>query len=122
MAERQREQVRSDYNSTNRYSAAHPDALANGDRQGKGTGHGGHSHWLPNCNGQLGLFNYSNFDTDISSGAGNDTDNAARQQSIVRSMYGFTNAYGEQLIDRSFDLEYQATIASGIRGARTVGG
>ena len=36
--EREREIVRSDYNTNDRYSVTHKDALANGDAQGKGTG------------------------------------------------------------------------------------
>ena len=37
MEERHKEQVRSDYNRENQYNVTHPDALANGDAQGKGT-------------------------------------------------------------------------------------
>lgn len=94
MAERHIEEVRSDYQRTNQYSATHPDALATGDAQGKGTGHGGHSHWLPNCTSQIGVFNFSNFDTAIASGAGNDADNAARQQTLTWSLYNDANPYG----------------------------
>lgn len=94
MAERHIEEVRSDYQRTNQYSATHPDALATGDAQGKGTGHGGHSHWLPNCTSQIGVFNFSNFDTAIASGAGNDADNAARLQTLTWSLYNDANPYG----------------------------
>lgn len=45
--EREREIVRSDYNTNDRYSVTHKDALANGDAQGKGTGSGGHTFYLP---------------------------------------------------------------------------
>ena len=72
------QEARSDYQRNNQYSATHPDALASSGN-GKGTGHGGHTHWLPNCRGTIGIINYSNFDTDIRSGAGNDCDNTARQ-------------------------------------------
>ena len=41
--------VRNDYTRADEYSATHPDALANGDPQGKGTGHGGHTHSIPDC-------------------------------------------------------------------------
>lgn len=97
-------EVRSDYQRTNQYSATHPDALATGDAQGKGTGHGGHSHWLPNCNSQMGVFNYSNFDTALSSGAGNDADNNARNTAIVRSLYGPTNPYDTTIVDTSLNV------------------
>ena len=43
MEERHVEEVRSDYNRENVYSVTHPDALATGDAQGKGTGYGGHT-------------------------------------------------------------------------------
>lgn len=95
MDERHIEEVRSDYQRSNQYSGTHPDALATGDAQGKGTGHGGHSHWLPNCTSQIGVFNYSNFDTAIASGAGNDADNAARLESMTRSLYSINNPYGD---------------------------
>ena len=49
MEERHVEEVRSDYNRENVYSVTHPDALATGDAQGKGTGYGGHTFSLPNC-------------------------------------------------------------------------
>jgi hypothetical protein len=94
ITERNIQEARQNYNRENRYSATHPDALATGDRKGKGTGHGGHSHWLPNCNAQMGVFNYSNFDTAFESGAGNDLDNAARNASVTRSLYGPQNPYG----------------------------
>lgn len=87
-------EIRSDYTRNNKYSSTHPDALSTGDRNGKGTGHGGHGHWLPHCTSQLGVFNYSNFDTAISSNPGNDADNQARQISIIRSLYSRHNPYG----------------------------
>lgn len=91
--ERDREIVRSDYNTDNRYSVTHKDALANGDAQGKGTGSGGHSFYLPDCNGSIGMINYQNFDTSPNSGAGNNDDNAARKQAMVRSLYNSDKPY-----------------------------
>lgn len=101
MEERHREQVRSDYNSENQYSVTHPDALSNGDTQGKGTGSGGHGFWLPDCNGTINIIKYSNFDTDISSGAGNKTDNDMRNTALARSMYNQENVYSAKLVDTS---------------------
>lgn len=111
-------EVRSDYQRVNQYSETHPDALApdysNGQGKihttadgqtytmGKGTGHGGHGHWLPHCTGQIGVFDYSNFDTAISSHAGNELDNSARNASLVRSLYNPTTPYGE--IDTSMNV------------------
>lgn len=91
--EREREIVRSDYNTNDRYSVTHKDALANGDAQGKGTGSGGHTFYLPDCNGSIGMINYQNFDTSPNSGAGNGADNEARQQAMVRSLYNTDKPY-----------------------------
>lgn len=104
MEERHIEEVRSDYNREDQYSASHPDALATGDKQGKGTNSPGHSFWLPNCNGQIGIINYSNFDTDISSGAGNIDDNDARNTAMTRSLYTPENPYSANMIDTSANI------------------
>ena len=100
MDARHEQEARSDYQRDNQYSALHPDALASSGN-GKGTGHGGHSHWLPNCRGSIGVFNLSNFDTSISSGAGNDCDNIARNKSLARSLYNTNNVYSQLLVDTS---------------------
>lgn len=88
-------ETRSDYSRVNEYSSTHPDALSTGDEQGKGTGHGGHGHWLPHCTSQIGVFDYSNFDTALSSHAGNNMDNEARNVALTRSLYGPTKPYGD---------------------------
>lgn len=93
--------VRSDYNKDNQYNESHPDALATGDAQGKGTGSSGHGFWLPDCNAQPNVFRYDNFDTDISFGAGNDVDNQTRNQSLTRSLYNQENIYASSEIDTS---------------------
>lgn len=103
MNARHKQEVRSDYNRNNQYSVTHPDALASSGK-GKGTGHGGHGFWLPNCKGQLGVFDYSNFDTNPASGAGNTADNAARKQSMVRSLYNAEHPYSAKIIDTSANL------------------
>lgn len=102
--ERHNEIVRSDYQSTNQYSGTHPDALATGDAQGKGTGHGGHTFWLPDCSGTLGIFNYSNFDTNPTSGAGNNVDNETRNTAMARSLYNYENQYSARIIDTTLNV------------------
>lgn len=102
--ERHEELVRNDYTRDNEYSATHEDALATGDSKGKGTGHGGHTFWLPNCNGTLNYFNYSNFDTNPESGAGNDADNEARDTALARSLYNYSNQYSERTVDTSANV------------------
>lgn len=97
-------ELRSDYQRTKQYSVTHKDALATGDMQGKGTGSAGHSHWLPNCTSQMGVYNFSNFDTAISFGAGNDADNNARNEAITRSLYGPMNRYDATIVDTSMNV------------------
>ena len=94
----------SHYQRNNQYSATHPDALASSGN-GKGTGHGGHTHWRPNCRGTIGMIDYRNFDTDINSGAGNDCDNAARTRTIQRSLYNGSNKpYSALLVDTTANV------------------
>ena len=62
MEERHVEITRSDYNIENQYGATHKDALSDGDAQGKGTGHGGHTAWTPDCTKPTSTIDYSNFD------------------------------------------------------------
>lgn len=101
--ERQEEIVRNDYNKDDKYSSVHPDAMATGDRMGRGTG-SSHSFWLPNCSGTIGSFNYSNFDTSLSSGAGNDLDNEARNTAMTRSLYNPDYQYSAKLVDTSANV------------------
>lgn len=98
MEERHEEITRNDYNINNPYSSLHKNALAGDDTKGKGTGHPGHGFWLPDCSGVLGAINYSNFDTHISSEAGNVDDRRARTTALVRSLYSADNQYSAQAI------------------------
>lgn len=93
ISERNEEIVRNDYNKEDQYSVTHKDALADGDSQGKGTGSAGHGHYLPNCNGPIGMIDYSNFVTSPDCGAGNNDDNEARNKAMTRSLYNPGNAY-----------------------------
>ena len=97
--ERHEEIVRNDYTRDNQYSSTHPNALATGDEKGKGTGHGGHTYFLPNCNGPMGVFDYSNFDTNPASGAGGKTDNETRKVAMARSVFNAENAYSAKIVD-----------------------
>ena len=47
------------------------------------------------------MINYSNFDTGISSGAGNNTDNEMRNKALARSLYNQENVYSAKLVDTS---------------------
>ena len=100
--DRSQEIVRSDYNSENPYGPTHPDALSDGDPQGKGTGHGGHNAWLPDCTKPTNMINYSNFDT-VNGGGEFDihgrNDIGGRERSMARSMYNQENQYGADLVN-----------------------
>ena len=57
--ERNTEIVRSDYNSSDQYSATHKDAISDGDAQGKGTNSGGHGFTLPDHTKSKKMIDYS---------------------------------------------------------------
>lgn len=100
--ERSQEIVRSDYNEENPYGPTHPDAISDGDAQGKGTNHGGHSAFLPDCTKPLNMIDYSNFDTENGGGIYDiegRNDIGGRNRSLARSMYNKEYQYGATLIN-----------------------
>jgi len=103
--ERNTEIVRSDYNINDQYSATHKDALSDGDVQGKGSGHGGHTHYLPDCNKPTGTIDYSNFDTSPSSNIGGCYDIkgrngiGGREYAMSVSMYNDQTPYSAALVE-----------------------
>ena len=101
--ERKNETLKSTYNVGDQYSATHKDALSTGDAQGKGTGHGGHTHWLPDSGKtSTTTIDYSNFDT---TNGGNVYDIegrnnvGGRNNAIASSLYNQEHQYGLHLID-----------------------
>ena len=108
MEERHEEIVRSDYNIEDQYSSTHKDALSDGDAQGKGTGHGGHTHWLPDCTKPTTTIDYSNFDT-FNGGGEYDIEGrngiGGRKRAMASSMYNNAYQYGPNLVDT--DLNFQ---------------
>lgn len=105
--ERSVEIVRSDYNIENQYGPSHPDALSNGDVNGKGTGHGGHTHYLPDCNKPTSTIDYSNFDT-LSGGGLYDiegrNDVGGRKKAINSSLYNHERQYSANLVNTEINL------------------
>lgn len=111
ITERNNEIIRNDYTRTNQYSETHSDALSNGDPQGKGSGNGGHGHYLPNCSLPKTMMNYSNLDThseniggsyDIGAdGTSYNGRNGGRTFLKTISLYNAENAYnsGNNIID-----------------------
>lgn len=107
MEARHEQIVRSDYNKDNQYGATHPDAISDGDPQGKGTNHGGHTFTLPDCTKPTSLIDYSNFDTqnggglyDIEGREGH----PGRKQMMVRSLYSADNQYGAMLVNTAENI------------------
>lgn len=100
--ERNTEIVRSDYNTSDQYSATHKDAISDGDAQGKGTQHGGHTAWLPDCSKPLNMIDYSNFDT-FNGGGYYDiegrNDIGGRKRAMVNQLYNSDNQYSANLIN-----------------------
>ena len=105
--ERSVEIVRSDYNIENQYGPSHPDALSNGDVNGKGTGHGGHTHYLPDCNKPTSTIDYSNFDT-LNGGGLYDiegrNDVGGRKKAINSSLYNHEKQYSANLVNTEINL------------------
>ncbi len=108
MDERSEEIVRSDYNAENPYGPTHPDAISDGDPQGKGTGHGGHNAWLPDCTKPTNMIDYSNFDT-FNGGGIYDiegrNDVGGRERSLARSMYNYEQPYGAELVNTTENVK-----------------
>ena len=100
--------VRSDYNIDNAYSVTHPDAVSNGDAQGKGTESGGHTHWLPSCDGTPNnKINYSNFDS-FNGGGVYDIKGrngiGGRERAMATSLYNQENEYGPTSVDTTANV------------------
>ena len=107
MEERHDEIVRSDYNIENQYGPTHPDAMSDGDAQGKGTGHGGHTHYLPDCTKPVSRIDYSNFDTENGGGCYDIKGRngiSGRERALASSMYNKEQQYSAKLVDTSANV------------------
>jgi hypothetical protein len=107
MEERHEEITRSDYNIENQYSPTHSDAMSNGDVQGKGTGHGGHTHFLPDCTKPTTTINYSNFDTENGGGYYDIKGRngiSGRERALATSLYNKEAQYGPKSVDTSANV------------------
>jgi len=104
MEARHEQITRSDYNIEDEYSATHKDAMSDGDAQGKGTGHGGHTHFLPDCEKPTTTIDYSNFDT-VNGGGYYDIKGrngiGGRDRALATSLYNKEAQYGPTLVDTS---------------------
>lgn len=108
MEERHSEIVRSDYNIDDQYSASHKDATSDGDVRGKGTNHGGHTHFLPDCNKPTTTIDYSNFDT-FNGGNKYDIDGrdgiGGRRRAITSSLYNQDHQYSANLVNSELNIQ-----------------
>ena len=105
--ERNTEIVRSDYNINDEYTATHKDAISDGDAMGKGTGHGGHTAWLPDCSKPTGMIDYSNFDTENGGGCydiNGRNDIGGRNKAMASSMYNKENMYGANSVNTTLNV------------------
>jgi hypothetical protein len=107
MEERHQEITRSDYNIEDQYGPTHKDAISDGDAQGKGTGHGGHTHFLPDCTKPTNMINYSNFDSE-NGGGYYDIEGrngiSGRKRAMATSLYNKEIEYGPKLVDTSANV------------------
>lgn len=99
--ERKTETLKSNYNINDQYSPTHSNAKSDGDMKGKGTNHGGHTHFLPSTNASPTI-DYSNFDTE---NGGNLYDIegrnniSGRKRALASSLYNKDYSYGAHLIN-----------------------
>lgn len=107
MEERHQEITRSDYNIEDQYGPTHKDAISDGDAQGKGTGHGGHTHFLPDCTKPTTMINYSNFDSE-NGGGYYDIEGrngiSGRKRAMATSLYNKEIQYGPTIVDTSANV------------------
>ena len=107
MEERHEEITRSDYNIEDQYGPTHKDAISDGDPQGKGTGHGGHTHFLPDCTKPTTTINYSNFDSENGGGYYDIKGRngiSGRERALAISLYNKEIQYGPTLVDTSANV------------------
>ena len=100
--------INNPYSKDNEYSAIHPDAISDGDVNGKGTGGASHGFSLPDCNKPKNLFVYSNFTTDRGGGRLDIEGRngvGGRLRSITRSLYNQDYQYGADLVNTAVNRE-----------------
>lgn len=105
------ETLRSDYNKNEKYDVTHEDAKSDASKTdkplGKGTGHGGHTHYQPNYNKPQTLIDYSNFDT-FNGGGSYDihgrNEVGGRNRLVTYNIYGPNNSYLAEAIDTSANV------------------
>lgn len=114
MEARHKEIVRNGYSINDEYSATHPDAISDGDVNGKGTG-GSHGAWLPDCSKPTNFIDYSNFTTDKGGGKYDIEGRngiGGRKKAMVSSLYNSEHQYGANLVNTAENIaDGQAVIS-----------
>lgn len=98
--------VRNDYSKVDEYSAKHKNALSDGDVKGKGSGHGGHTHSIPDCT-KPSAIDYSNIDTEHGGGKYDiEGRNGVGGRNFLKniSIYNETFEYGPNLVDTAANV------------------
>lgn len=98
--------IRNDFNKTDVYSETHPDAISDGDVNGKGTGFGGHLHSIPDCNKPSSI-NYGAFSTENGGGLYDiEGRNGKGGRNFLKniSKYNSENEYGAHMVDTRANL------------------
>ena len=101
---RNEEIVKNVYSKNNEYSAIHPDAISDGDVNGKGTGGNTSTAWVPDCSKPKNLMNYSNFTTNQGGGLYDIEGRngiGGRLKAQVSSLYNENFQYGADLVNTS---------------------
>jgi hypothetical protein len=107
--------VRNDYTRNDEYNARHQDALSTGDPQGKGSGHGGHTHSTPDCTKPSSI-DYSNFDTENGGGLYDiEGRNGVGGRNFAKalSVYNEVNQYGPNYVDTSANVSDGQIVVQG---------
>jgi hypothetical protein len=97
--------ISNDFNKTIEYNERHEDAISDASKKdkplGKGTGHGGHTHSIPDAS-RPSTPDYSNFDT-FNGGGSYDihgrNDKGGRIRLMTYNLYGPNNSYLSTPID-----------------------
>lgn len=110
--ERNNEIIRNDFDNDDEYSSTHEDALSHPESEdkpwGKGTNHGGHTHYIPDASKSKTQMNYSNFDTRNGGGSYDIygyNNISGRNRLTTINLYSQDNAYGVDSVDTSKNQE-----------------
>jgi hypothetical protein len=102
--------ISNDYNKNIKYDENHADTVSDASKKdktrGKGTGHGGHGHSMPDAS-RPSTPDYSNFDT-FNGGGSYDiygrNEKGGRVRTLTYNLYGPNNSYLSEPIDSTLNV------------------